>query len=188
MLGRKTPMNGLDIAFLVLCGLMTLWGASNGIIGMVFNLVVAVVAVLVGSRLGPKVGEILIPSSGLGDVQTFFGFMLTYLVIFIVVSAVAASWARRVLNVVPFFGWFNMLGGAAVGLLVGALLSFGVVVGTKQLNHEFADEFIAESRFGSFVIENLGFVAQAIRLVPEDWKVEMEDRIGRATDPWDRLI
>ena len=170
-------MNWLDVVILALCGLMVVWGASKGIISIVFNLVAAVVAVVAGSRLGPVVGEMIIPSDNLGHFQVVAGYFLVFVAVFIV-SAVAAGWVSRVLGFVPFLGSLNRLVGAAVGLLVGVLLSFGVVGGLKQLEHDGIDETISDSTFGSVIIENLGIAAQAARLIPQDWEVELRDRSG----------
>ena len=164
-------MNSLDLAIMVLCGLMVAWGAMAGIIAIALKLAAAVIAVLVGSRLGPKVGEMLVPASDLYNVQTFVGFMFVFFAIFIA-FAVGVSLIGRVLNAVPFFGWFNSLGGAVVGLFLGVLLSFSVVAGLKQLEYEAIDETITDSTFGSFIIDNFGIAAQAAKLIPQDWEVE----------------
>ena len=175
-------MNWLDIVILILCGLMVVWGASKGIIGILFSLLATVVAVLAGSRFGPKAGETLIPTDNLLQVQVVVGYFLVFVAVFIA-FVVATGWISRVLGFMPLIGSFNRLVGAALGLLVGILLSFGVVVGLKQLEYETVDETINDSRLGSFVIDNLGFVAQATRLVPEDWDVELKDRFDKLTDP-----
>ena len=175
-------MNWLDIVILILCGLMVVWGASKGVIAIVFNLAAVVVAVLLGSRFGPRVGEILIPSDNLDHVQVFVGYSIIFAAVFIV-SAFVAGWISRVMGFVPLFRSFNRLAGAALGLLVGILLSFGVMVGLKQLEYEGIDEAISDSTLGSFVVENFGLAAQATRLVPEDWKVIIEERSGKLTDP-----
>ena len=180
-------MNWLDVIVLILWGIMIAWGISTGITTILLNLLAVAAAMVAGSRLGPKVGELLVPSNDLGGVQAFVGFILVFVAVF-AAFVVAANLFKRVLGFLPFSGWFDRLGGAALGLLVGILLSLGVLVGLKQLEHDAIDESISAAPFAGFVVDNFGFVVRAARLVPEDWKVELEDRIGKVTDPWDRLI
>ena len=176
-------MHWLDIIVLILWGLMVVWGARAGITGIAIKLLAVVAAALAGSWLGPKIGGMIIPSDALGSVPGFVGYFLVSVAVFIVFAA-AGGWISRALGFVPLIGSLNRLGGAAVGLLIGILLSIGVLLGLKQLEYETTDEAMSDAPIAGFVVDNLGFAAQAARLVPQDWEVELKDRTGLERDPY----
>ena len=107
------------------------------------------------------------------NAQTVAGFILIIAVLFI--SGWAISFLiRRVLGIIPLFGFVNSLGGMAVGILIGFLLLSGVLTNIQRFPVRDYDKTIDESKLGAFLADNFDVVIRGLKLIPGDWDNEID--------------
>ena len=174
-------MNWLDIAILLGWALMAAWGGSVGLMTIIFHLVTLAVSLALASRVAPLLGGLFAPFTESQEVQTVAGFIVVFVVLFIV-SGIASFMLRRVLGIIPFFGMGNRLGGMAIGVLAGFVVLSGLLVGVQRLPADSVDETISDSTFGTFLVNHFDVVIRGIKLVPGDWEEEIIDRLERVND------
>lgn len=111
-------MNWLDIVILVVLAIAVVTGLKMGLIKAVLLVVGIIVGVVLAGHYSGALGERLtfISSEGVAKVVAFAIIMLAVLAAAAIVAALL-TWATRVV----MLGWVNRLGGAVLGLFLGAL-------------------------------------------------------------------
>ena len=111
-------MNWLDLVIIVLIAIATLIGLRIGIIRAVLSLVGVIVGVLLAGRFYSALagGLTFIPQETLAKIVAF----AIILVGVMLVAGVFASVLKWIASVV-MLGWVNRLGGAMLGLVLGAI-------------------------------------------------------------------
>jgi len=111
-------MNWLDIVILVALAIAAIMGLKFGLIKAVLLLAGIIVGVLLAGHFSGPLGERLtfISSEGVAKVVAFAVIMLAVLAA-AAIAAALLTWAAKLV----MLGWVNRLGGAVVGLLLGAL-------------------------------------------------------------------
>jgi membrane protein required for colicin V production len=111
-------MNWLDIVILVVLVIAVLMGLKMGLIKAVLLVVGIIVGVVLAGHYSGPLGERLtfIASEGVAKGVAFAIIMLAVLAAAAIVAALL-TWATRVV----MLGWVNRLGGAVLGLFLGAL-------------------------------------------------------------------
>lgn len=111
-------MNWLDIVILILIVIPTLIGLKMGIIKAVLSLAGVIVGVILAGRYYDDLAGKMtfITHDGLASVVAF----VIILVGVMIIAAVVASLLKKATSVV-LLGWVNRLGGAILGLFLGAL-------------------------------------------------------------------
>ena len=112
-------MNWLDIAILVVAAIAAFLGLKIGIIKAAFSLAGLIVGVILAGRYYAPLSEQLsfIPQAGVAKVIAFAIIIIGIMVI----ASVLARLLKWIASVV-MLGWVNHLGGATLGLLIGAIL------------------------------------------------------------------
>ncbi|NQT31840.1 MAG: CvpA family protein [Deltaproteobacteria bacterium] len=110
-------MNWLDIVILVAVAIAAIIGLKLGLIKAVLLLAGIIVGVVLAGHYSGPLGERLtfISSEGVAKVVAFAVIMLAVLAVAAIATALL-TWAAKVV----MLGWVNRLGGAVVGLLLGA--------------------------------------------------------------------
>ena len=166
-------MNWIDIAILIVWGITTLWGYSAGLLKILVPFISLVIGLALSSRIGDSVGEIFSGVTDNENAQTIAGFVLVFGVLFIA-GGILSFMARRVLGILPLFGFANSLAGMAVGLLIGFVLLSGVLTNIQRFPVRDYDETIDESALGSFLADNFDVVIRGVKLIPGDWDDELD--------------
>ncbi len=166
-------MNWIDIAILIVWGITTLWGYSAGLLKIIVPFISLVIGLAISSRIGDSVGEIFSGVTDNENAQTIAGFVLVFGVLFIA-GGILSFMARKVLGIIPLFGFANSLAGMAVGLLIGFVLLSGVLTNIQRFPVRDYDETIDESALGSFLADNFDVVIRGVKLIPGDWDDELD--------------
>ena len=124
-------------------------------------------------RSGVSVGGLFSGGPDNANAQTLAGFALGFGVLFIA-GGILSFMARRVLGIIPLFGFANSLAGMAVGLLIGFVLLSGVLTNIQRFPVRDYDETIDESALGSFLADNFDVVIRGVKLIPGDWDDELD--------------
>lgn len=167
-------MNWIDIAILIVWGITTLWGYSAGLLKILVPFISLVVGLALSSRIGDSVGEIFSGVTDNENAQTIAGFILVFGVLFIA-GGILSFMVRKVLGIIPLFGFANSLAGMAVGLLIGFVLLSGVLTNIQRFPVRDYDETIDESALGSFLADNFDVVIRGVKLIPGDWDDELDN-------------
>jgi membrane protein required for colicin V production len=110
-------MNWLDIVILVVLAIAVLIGLKFGLIKTVLLLVGVIVGVVLAGHYSGPLGERLtfISSAGVAKGVAFAIIMIAVLVV-AAIAAALLTWAAKLV----MLGWVNRLGGAILGLFLGA--------------------------------------------------------------------
>lgn len=111
-------MNWLDIIIIVLLAISTLMGLRIGIIKAILSLAGVIIGVILAGRFYPALAQQLtfIPQENLAKIAAF----AIILIGIMVVAGILASMLKWLASMV-LLGWVNRLGGAAFGLVLGAI-------------------------------------------------------------------
>jgi len=167
-------MNWVDIAIVVVWGITVLWGYSAGLLQILVPFISLVVGLAVSSRIGDSVGELFSGITDNENAQTIAGFLLV-IGVFFIAGGIVSFMARRVLGIIPLFGFANNLTGMAVGLLIGFVLLSGVLTNVQRFPVRDYDEAIYESVLGTFLADNFDVVIRGVKLIPGDWDDELDN-------------
>ena len=166
-------MNWVDIVILVVWGMTTLWGYSAGLLQILVPFISLIAGLALSSRIGESVGELFSVVTDNENGQTVAGFVLVFGVLFIA-GGILSFMARKVLGIIPLFGFANSLAGMAVGLLIGFVLLSGVLTNVQRFPVRDYDETIDESVLGAFLADNFDGVIRGVKLIPGDWDDELD--------------
>lgn len=111
-------MNWLDIIILTIIASAVFFGLKTGIIKAVFSLAGLIVGVILAGRFHTHLAGQLsfIPQTGIAEVVAFAIILIGTML----VASVLAKLIKWTTSIV-MLGWVNYLGGAAFGLVLGAL-------------------------------------------------------------------
>jgi membrane protein required for colicin V production len=116
-------MNWLDIVLIAVLALATFLGFRRGIIAMVFPIVGLIIGVILAGHYYATVGGWLPIDNE--EYAGWAGYAIIIVVV-LIVSVILASVLRRFIRLV-LLGWVDRLGGAILGLAVGALFCAAVL-------------------------------------------------------------
>lgn len=118
-------MNWLDIAIIVVLGILTVLGVKRGLIKSLVPLVGVVLGIVLAGKFHHALAERLgfIQNESLAAI---IAFVLILIAVYVLVS-ILGSIIRRILEVV-FLGWVDRLGGAVFGFALGWIICSVVVV------------------------------------------------------------
>jgi len=146
-------MNWLDIVILVALAAAAFLGLRMGLIKAVLILVGIIVGVVLAGHFSGPLGERLtfIPSEGVAK-GVAFAIILIGVLIIAVVLARLLTWATKVV----MLSWVNRLGGAVLGLLLGALFCGALLA--MWVHFVGMAETIAESAIATILLDRLPMV------------------------------
>lgn len=154
-------MSWLDIAIIVIIGTAAFIGLKIGIIKAVLTLAGVIVGVILAGRFYVALAEKLtfIPQETLARVVAFAIILIGVILIVSIIAGVLKWLASIVL-----LGWVNRLGGALLGLIMGAIFCGALLaIWTKFLG---IIEPVAESALANFLLDYFPIV---LALLPEEF-------------------
>ena len=154
-------MSWLDIAIIVVIGITAFVGLKNGIIKTVLTLAGVIVGVILAGLFYVALADRLtfIPQETLARVAAFAIILIAVILIASIIAGVLKWLASIVL-----LGWVNRLGGAFLGLIMGAIFCGALLaIWTKFLG---IAEPIAESALATFLLDRFPVV---LALLPAEF-------------------
>jgi membrane protein required for colicin V production len=154
-------MNWLDIIIAVILAVATFYGLKTGIIKAVLSLVGLIVGVVLAGRYYSALAGSLtfISNEGVARAVAFGAIIIMVMVIAAVLAGVL-KWLTRLV----MLGWVNHLGGAILGLLLGAIFCGALL--TLWGNFLGAPDVFTESALAGFLLD--GFPA-VLALLPDEF-------------------
>ncbi len=154
-------MSWLDIALIVVIGIAAFMGLRIGIIKAVLTLAGVILGVILAGRFYVALAERLtfIPQETLARLVAFAVILIGVVLVFSIIAGVLKWLASLVL-----LGWVNRLGGAFLGLIMGAIFCGALLaIWTKFLG---ISDPIAESALATFLLDRFPMV---LALLPEEF-------------------
>jgi membrane protein required for colicin V production len=154
-------MNWLDIVLIVVIGLATFWGLRKGLILMVLSVVGLIVGIILAGRYYVALSErlTLIPYESAAKIVAFLLILLG-----VGLAARLLAFLLGKLTSLALLGWINRIGGAILGLLLGAL--FCAVILAIWSKFFGVGETISGSGLANLLLNGLPFV---LALLPSDF-------------------
>ena len=154
-------MNWLDIVILVVVAITTFLGLRIGIIKAVLSLAGLIVGIILAGLYYVPLAERL-PFIPQADVAKVVAFAIILIGVMVIVSVLAKllKWAASAV----MLGWVNRLGGAAFGLVLGALLC-GALLATWARFLGVA-EIISDSNLAVILLDRFPVV---LALLPDEF-------------------
>ena len=133
-------MNWLDVALILIVGVSAYMGLKIGLIRAGLTAMGVFVGTVLGGQLSDDIGGLV---SGV-DSDSTVAVVISYVAIItvcLVASVVVSMVLRKVISVL-LMGWSDKLAGAALGILIGAGISAGIIMGMADLTYsaEVGDE------------------------------------------------
>jgi len=146
-------MNWLDIVILVAIAIAAFLGLRMGLIKAVLVLAGIIVGVILAGHFSGPLAQRLtfIPSESVAKVVAFAIILIGVLLIAAIVAWLL-TWTAKVV----MLGWVNRLGGAVLGLLLGALFCSALLA--MWVNFMGMAEAIAESAIATILLDRLPMV------------------------------
>jgi membrane protein required for colicin V production len=149
-------MNWLDIVILIYLAVSVISGLVQGLIRMVLSIVGVIVGIFLASHFYIQLGNALTFISN-KDTANIVAFIIILLAVMIVAAIIA--WLLKSIIKAIKLGWVDKLGGAVLGLILGALsVSAFLAIIVKYTSAS----FIVDSKLSGFFLDKfpliLGFL------------------------------
>ena len=156
-------MNWLDIVLTVILVVAIAGGLKTGLIKAVLSLAGLIVGVILAGRFYGSLSEQLtfIPQAGVAKVVAF----ALILVVVMVIASVAALFLKWLAKV-TMLGWVNHLGGAIIGLLLGAIFCSALLA--TWIKFFGVGGVISESALAVILVDRF---PAALALLPDEFDV-----------------
>ncbi|MBI4180600.1 MAG: CvpA family protein [Chloroflexi bacterium] len=154
-------MNWLDIVILVIMAISVFLGLRIGLIKAVLSLVGVIVGVMLAGRYYSALAERLsfISQAGVAKVIAFAIILIVVMIVAIIIVRLL-QWVTSAV----MLGWVNHLGGAILGLVLGAILSGALLaIWTKFFG---STEIISQSSLARLLLDRFPAV---LALLPNDF-------------------
>ncbi|MCH8801678.1 MAG: CvpA family protein [Chloroflexi bacterium] len=133
-------MNWLDLVIVIIVGVSAFMGLRIGLIRAGLTALGVFVGSMLGGQLSDDIGRLF---SGI-DEGSAVGTVISYAIIIMIclTAAAAASVVLRKVVSILLMGWADKLAGVALGLVAGAVISAGIIMGMANLTYssEVGDE------------------------------------------------
>ncbi len=157
-------MSWLDLVIVVVLAVSAFLGLRMGIIKAVLSLVGVIVGVVLAGRYYIALADVLPFFSETSDVAKIVSFAIILIVV-MVIAAVAARFLKWTASVM-MLGWVNHLGGAVLGLVLGAIFGGALLaIWVKWLG---AGDTITESMIAPVLLDKFPMV---LALLPDEFDV-----------------
>jgi membrane protein required for colicin V production len=145
-------MNYLDIGILVILVVSIISGLKAGIIKVLITLVGGIVGIVLAGRYSDTLASKLtfLPENTVGIVS----FAVILIVVMIIASLLAAL-IKKLLSAV-LLGWVNRLGGAVLGLVMGALFCGALL--TMWVKYQGGNDLVTDSVIARFLLDKFPVV------------------------------
>lgn len=154
-------MSWLDLVIIATIGINTLMGLKTGLIKTVLSLAGVIIGVILAGRFYlPLAGQLtFIPQATVAKVVAFAIILIVVMVIANVLATLL-KWATSLM----MLGWVNRLGGAAFGLLLGAIFT-GALLAT-WVRFLGAGQAISDSALAALLLDRFPVV---LALLPQEF-------------------
>jgi membrane protein required for colicin V production len=146
-------MNWLDVIILVIIAISTVIGLKVGIIRAFFAIAGVIIGVFLAGRFSGPLADRLtfISDAGIAGVVAFAVILIAVLIIAIIL-AVVIKWVTSAV----MLGWVNRLGGAALGLILGAIFCAALL--TMWVNFQGISSGVSGSFLARFLVDKFPIV------------------------------
>ncbi len=119
-------MNVYDWVIVAVLVVTVLFGLSKGAVTMALTVVGLFVAMLISGQFAAPIVRIFTDSVDSEALATAIGYIVIFVLIFLAIG-IASRFIKIALSI-TMLGWTDKLGGAALGIIVGFMLSIGVTM------------------------------------------------------------
>jgi membrane protein required for colicin V production len=145
-------MNWVDIVIIIYLCLSVLSGFMQGLIRTVLSIIGLIVGIILAAHFYKQLGDVLtfISNKNVADVVAFVFILL-------VVMGIAAliAWFLRSLIKAIMLGWVDKIGGAVLGLILGALSISAILAIIAKVSNS---SLITDSKFAAFFLDKFPLI------------------------------
>jgi membrane protein required for colicin V production len=153
-------MNWVDIVIIIYLALSIISGFAQGLIRTLLSIIGLIIGIILAAHFYKQLGNILTFISN-RDVANIIAFIIILLVI-MGIAALIAHLLRSLIKAI-MLGWIDRLGGAVLGLILGALsVSAILAIVVKYTN----TSLITDSKFAGFFLDKFPLV---LGLLPSEF-------------------
>lgn len=163
-------MNWVDITIFVICFILFIVGYKRGLINQIFSIAALVGGVLCGFILFDIVGARLVQHNIIEgrSAADIIGFITVAVLAYIIIQIVG-SLITRLLGKLKL-GWLDRLGGGAIGLIIGVIVSFFLISSMNLVLED--DKSLKKSIFANKVIDSYKYMKS---IIPVDLQKQYEN-------------
>jgi membrane protein required for colicin V production len=145
-------MNWVDIVIIIYLCLSVISGFMQGLIRTVLSIIGLIVGIILAAHFYKQLGDALtfISNRNVADVVAFVFILL-------VVMGIAAliAWFLRSLIKAIMLGWVDKIGGAVLGLILGALSISAILAIIAKVSNS---SLITDSKFAAFFLDKFPLI------------------------------
>jgi membrane protein required for colicin V production len=145
-------MNWVDIVIIIYLCLSVISGFMQGLIRTVLSIIGLIVGIILAAHFYKQLGDVLtfISNKNVADVVAFVFILL-------VVMGIAAliAWILRSLIKAIMLGWVDKIGGAVLGLILGALSISAILAIIAKVSNS---SLITDSKFAAFFLDKFPLI------------------------------
>jgi len=145
-------MNWVDIVIIIYLCLSVISGFMQGLIRTVLSIIGLIVGIILAAHFYKQLGDALtfISNKNVADVVAFVFILL-------VVMGIAAliAWFLRSLIKAIMLGWVDKIGGAVLGLILGALSISAILAIIAKVSNS---SLITDSKFAAFFLDKFPLI------------------------------
>jgi membrane protein required for colicin V production len=153
-------MNWVDIGIIIYLCLSVISGSMQGLIRTVLSSIGLIVGIILAAHFYKQLGDVLtfISNKNVADVVAFIFILL-------VVMGIAAliAWFLRSLIKAIMLGWVDKIGGAVLGLILGALSISAILAIIAKVSNS---SLITDSKFAGFFLDKFPLI---LKFLPGDF-------------------
>ena len=153
-------MNWVDIVIIIYLCLSVISGFMQGLIRTVLSIIGLIVGIILAAHFYKQLGDALtfISNKNVADVVAFVFILL-------VVMGIAAliAWFLRSLIKAIMLGWVDKIGGAVLGLILGALSISAILAIIAKVSNS---SLITDSKFAGFFLDKFPLI---LKFLPGDF-------------------
>ncbi len=127
-------MNWVDILIIIAAALGAFTGWRMGLLGAIFNVIGIIVGIWVASHFSQAIAGWIAGQGASDAIATVLAYVVIVVGLFIA-AQIAKSLTKKALSLV-FLGWVDTAGSILVGLLFGAFLAGGLILGLARLSSD----------------------------------------------------
>ena len=145
-------MNWVDVVIIIYLALSIISGFAQGLIRSLLSIIGLIVGILLASHFYKQLGDILtfISNRNVADIVAFIVILLAVMGIAALIGLVLRSIIKAIM-----LGWVDKLGGAVLGLILGALsVSAILAIVVKYTN----TSLITDSKLAAFFLDKFPLV------------------------------
>jgi len=157
-------MNWLDALIIVFLIIVTITGLRKGLIKTIIPLIGIIIGVVLAGQFYDSMGSWLSTWLKSPSQANIIGFTIIFLLV-IIVSLIIASLLSKFLSLL-LLGWLDKLGGAFLGLVMGALFCAAILTIITKYHFPGMESAIGNSSLASFLVDHFPLV---LPLLPQDF-------------------